>query len=95
VGPKCYSKRYLEREACAVEEWQHGGSEFRRNEMAGVFKGHELAALASYQIWGEKIAPIAIVTHPAFRGQGYATAAVSSSNANDIGPDVGTTVSDA
>jgi RimJ/RimL family protein N-acetyltransferase len=46
--------------------------------MAGVFKGHKLAALASYQIWGEQIAHIAIVTHPAFRGQGYATAAVSS-----------------
>ena len=66
------------REACSVEEWEHGGSEFRPKEMAGFFKGHELAALASYQIWGEKIAHIAIVTHPAFRGQGHATAAVSS-----------------
>jgi GNAT superfamily N-acetyltransferase len=65
-------------EACAVEEWEHGGSEFRPIEMAGVFKGHELAALASYQIWGEQIAHISIVTHPLFRGQGYATAAVSS-----------------
>jgi predicted GNAT family acetyltransferase len=65
------------REACAVEEWEHGGSEFRPTAMAGVFKGHELAALASYQIWGEQIAHIAVVTHPAFRGQGYATTAVS------------------
>jgi GNAT superfamily N-acetyltransferase len=66
------------RDACTVEEWEHGGSEFRPTEMAGVFKGRELAALASYQIWGEQIAHIAIVTHPAFRGEGYATAAVSS-----------------
>jgi GNAT superfamily N-acetyltransferase len=65
------------RENCAVEEWEHGGSESRPTEMVGAFKGHELAALASYQIWGEQIAHIAIVTHPAFRGQGYATAAVS------------------
>jgi RimJ/RimL family protein N-acetyltransferase len=65
------------REACAVEEWEHGGSGFRPTEMAGAFKGHELAALASYQIWGEQIAHIAIVTHPTFRGQGYATEAVS------------------
>ena len=65
------------REACPVEEWEHGGSEFRPNVMAGAFKGHELAALASYQIWGERIAHIAVVTHPAFRGQGYATTAVS------------------
>jgi hypothetical protein len=33
------------REACGVEEWEHGGSQFRPNEMAGFFKGHELAAL--------------------------------------------------
>jgi RimJ/RimL family protein N-acetyltransferase len=65
------------RQACPVEEWEHGGSEFRPNEMAGVFRGQELAALASYQIWGEQIAHIAIVTHPAFRRLGYATAAVS------------------
>jgi RimJ/RimL family protein N-acetyltransferase len=39
---------------------------------------YELAALASYQIWGAQIAHIFIVTHPAFRGQGYATAGVSS-----------------
>jgi predicted GNAT family acetyltransferase len=61
------------RENCAVEKREHGGSESRPTEMVGAFKGHELAALASYQIWGEKIAHIAIVTHPAFRRQGYAT----------------------
>ena len=66
------------RDACTVEEWEHGGSEFRPTEMVGAFKDNELAALASYQIWGERIAHIAIVTHPAFRGQGHATAAVSS-----------------
>ncbi len=65
------------REACTIEEWEHGGNESRPTEMVGAFKGHELAALASYQIWGEQIAHIAIVTHPTFRGQGYATAAVS------------------
>jgi RimJ/RimL family protein N-acetyltransferase len=66
------------RDACTDEEWEHGGSEFQPTEMAGVFKGNELAALASYQIWGAQIAHISIVTHPALRGQGYATAGVSS-----------------
>jgi hypothetical protein len=66
------------RDACTVEKWAHGGSEFRPTEMVGVFKGPELAALASYQIWGRQIAHISIVTHPAFRGQSYATAAVGS-----------------
>jgi RimJ/RimL family protein N-acetyltransferase len=65
------------RAACAVEEWEAGGSEFRSNAMVGTFRGQEIAALASYQIWGEQIAHIAILTHPAFRGQGHATTAVS------------------
>src|ERR1700722_2232814 len=65
------------RENCAVEEWEHGGSESRPTEMVGAFKGHELAALASYNIWGEQMGHSATVAHPAFRGQGYATAAVS------------------
>jgi hypothetical protein len=57
------------RSACAVEEWEHGGSEFRPSAMVGAFRGQELAALASYQLWDEQIAHIAVVTHPAFRGQ--------------------------
>ncbi len=65
------------RAACEVREWEHGGSAFRPGAMTGVFKGQELVALASYQLWGERIAHIAVVTHPLFRGRGYATAAVS------------------
>jgi RimJ/RimL family protein N-acetyltransferase len=65
------------RAACAVEEWEAGGSEFRPGAMVGAFRGQELAALAGYQVWGDQIAHIAVVTHPAFRGQGHATTAVS------------------
>ena len=67
----------LLRAACSVDEWEHGGSEFRPSVMAGAFRGQELAALASYQLWDEQIAHIAVVTHPSFRGQGHATTAVS------------------
>jgi GNAT superfamily N-acetyltransferase len=63
--------------ACPVTEWEAGGSEFRPGAMVGAFRGKELAALAGYQLWGDQIAHIAIITHPAFRGRGYATAAVS------------------
>jgi len=52
----------LLRAACAVEEWEHGGSEFRPSVMAGAFSGPELAALASYQLWDQQIAHIAVVT---------------------------------
>ena len=65
------------RAACAAQEWEHGGSEFIPSAMVGAFSAQELAALASYELWGEQIAHIAVVTHPAFRGQGFATAAVS------------------
>jgi RimJ/RimL family protein N-acetyltransferase len=65
------------RTACAVEDWEAGGSEFRPNVTVGAFSGQELAALAGYQLWGEQIAHIAILTHPAFRGRGHATTAVS------------------
>jgi GNAT superfamily N-acetyltransferase len=65
------------RDACPAEDWDHGGTLFRPEEMAGVFRGKRLVAVASYKIWGECIAHISIVTHPAFRGRGYATIAVS------------------
>jgi RimJ/RimL family protein N-acetyltransferase len=65
------------RAACEVRAWEHGGSAFRPGAMTGVFKDQELVALASYTLWGERIAHIAIVTHPRFRGRGYAKAAVS------------------
>lgn len=65
------------KDACPTEEWDHGGSTFRPEQMAGVFRGKRLVALASYQIWGAHIAHISIVTHPAFRGRRYATIAVS------------------
>jgi GNAT superfamily N-acetyltransferase len=65
------------RAACPVKEWEHGGSEFRPSAMVGAFRGQEIAALAGYELWGGQIAHIAIVAHPSFRGQGYATKAVS------------------
>lgn len=65
------------RAACELRAWEHGGSAFRPGVMTGVFKDQDLVALASYQLWGERIAHIAVVTHPRFRGRSHATAAVS------------------
>jgi predicted GNAT family acetyltransferase len=45
--------------------------------VAGVFADGVLAAAAGYEVWGETIAHIAVVTHPAFRGRGLGAAAVS------------------
>jgi predicted GNAT family acetyltransferase len=45
--------------------------------MVGVFEKGGLVALASYELWGGRIAHISIVSHPLWRGRGYAATAVS------------------
>jgi GNAT superfamily N-acetyltransferase len=64
------------RDACEPWAWQHGGPSAAAMAV-GVFRGDTLAALASYKLWGDRIAHIAIVTHPAHRGRGLGKAAVS------------------
>jgi GNAT superfamily N-acetyltransferase len=64
------------REACGETEWEHGGSSVEW-PCSGVFEKGQLAALSGYEIWGDAIAHIYIVTHPAFRGRGAGRAAVA------------------
>lgn len=64
------------RAACPTLEWEYGGSAATAT-MAGVFERGELVAVSGYEIWGDKIAHIAAITHPAFRGRRLAQAAVS------------------
>ncbi len=63
--------------ACPPEEWAHGGSEFALLPLVGRFVRGQLVALAGYEPWGEQLAHIAVVTHPAHRAQGYGAEAVS------------------
>jgi len=65
------------RAACAPEDWEHGGGDLGANSRVGLFVGKKLAALAGYTLWGESIAHLSIVTHPAYRQCGYGSAAVS------------------
>jgi GNAT superfamily N-acetyltransferase len=65
------------RDSCPVIEWEHGGSAVGHDTTAGTFVDGVLASLAGYEVWGERIAHIAIVTHPAHRGQGHGRAAVA------------------
>lgn len=62
--------------SCSSEEWEHGGS-LLENTCSGVFVDDRLVALSGYEIWGGVIAHLSIVTHPAFRGQGYGRSTVS------------------
>lgn len=65
------------RAACPPVEWEHGGSELALLPLAGQFARGELVALAGYELWGERIAHIAVITHPAQRGRGHGAAVVS------------------
>jgi GNAT superfamily N-acetyltransferase len=66
------------RAACGNDEWEHGGSEHAAaGALFGTFDGARLVAVASYQVWGNSIAHIAIATAPAWRGRGFGKAAVA------------------
>lgn len=65
------------RGACGPMEWAHGGCALEETPAVGVFHDDSLVALASYEVWGERLAHIAVVTHPAFRGRGSGRTAVA------------------
>jgi hypothetical protein len=65
------------RAACDPVEWEHGERDLGGNTSIGIFAGEELVTLAAYDLWGQRIAHISIVTHPQYRQLGYGCAAVS------------------
>jgi GNAT superfamily N-acetyltransferase len=64
------------KDECDATEWDHGGSSIE-HPCSGVFADGQLASLAGYETWGGTIAHISIITHPDFRGHGYARDAVA------------------
>jgi GNAT superfamily N-acetyltransferase len=62
--------------ACRPTEWAHGGTPLEQTPAVGVFADASLIALAGYDIWGDRLAHIAVVTHPDFRGRGFGSLAV-------------------
>jgi GNAT superfamily N-acetyltransferase len=65
------------RAACGAVEWEHGGSELGQNPAAGVYMSERLVALAGYEVWGGGMAHVSVISHPRYRGKGYAGAVVS------------------
>ncbi|HEY0734826.1 MAG TPA: GNAT family N-acetyltransferase [Herpetosiphonaceae bacterium] len=65
------------RQACSALEWEHGGSELGEQPVVGCFVGDAIVAASGFELWGERIAHIAVVTHPAHRGLGYGARVVS------------------
>ncbi|HVJ85476.1 MAG TPA: GNAT family N-acetyltransferase [Caulifigura sp.] len=58
-------------------EWEHGGIDSGAAASFGVIVGRELVSIAGYELWGNTIAHISVITHPAHRGRGYARSAVA------------------
>lgn len=63
--------------ACGPEAWSHSSIAFDRPPVFGRFVGHELAAAGSLYSASDRLRNVGILTHPAFRGQGYGRAVVS------------------
>lgn len=62
--------------SCTLTEWEHGGSSLGEHPLIGAFEGRGLVAVAGYEIWGERIAHLAVLTHPLHRGRGLGRAVV-------------------
>jgi GNAT superfamily N-acetyltransferase len=66
------------RRQCPEEDWARGGA---TTGSAKRFGAHDddgnLAAIASYEVWGGDIAHVSVVTHPRRRGAGYGRAAAA------------------
>ncbi|HUU59364.1 MAG TPA: GNAT family N-acetyltransferase [Phycisphaerae bacterium] len=63
--------------ACGETEWEHSGIQFGRPPICGRFEGDTLVAAASYEVWGQRIAHIGVVTHPQHRGKGFGKSVVA------------------
>jgi GNAT superfamily N-acetyltransferase len=63
--------------AATPDEWDNIATLPRAGVMVGAFAEGELAAVAGYEVWGESIAHVAVLTHPAHRGRSLGRAVVS------------------
>ena len=63
---------YTHLNACSSGEWSDCGINSSSENVAALIADGEIVSAASYELWGEHIAHIGIITHPLFRGRGYA-----------------------
>jgi GNAT superfamily N-acetyltransferase len=71
---------------CGPEAWSHGGVELdAERAVFGCFADGRLVSAASYEVWGNAIAHVGVVTAPAFRGRGFGKAAATCATADALG----------
>jgi GNAT superfamily N-acetyltransferase len=62
--------------ACSTAEWDEAGALTSDRPLAGQIVGGQLVAVAGYTVWWGRLAHLAVITAPAYRGQGYGKAVV-------------------
>lgn len=67
--------------AAGKTAWEHSGIDFGRAPIFGLFVHGVLAAACSYERRGEHVLHVGVVTHPGYRGRGYARAVASAATA--------------
>jgi GNAT superfamily N-acetyltransferase len=70
--------------ACDETEWQHSGIGGESQVVFGCFVGEGLVAAGTGEPRGDILWHIGIVTHPAYRSQGYGRAVVSAVTAHGL-----------
>jgi hypothetical protein len=74
-------------DSCDQDEWAESGLNVDRPPIFGCFAGQRLLAAASYEVWGDRIAHMGVLTDLASRrsGHGRIVAACAASHALDCG----------
>ncbi len=76
LGPQDVTMLARLQGTCSTLEWEHGGSQLSDQPVVGIFVEEHLVVVAGYELWGDVIAHIAVITHPQYRGQGYGRSVV-------------------
>lgn len=69
---------------CSPDEWEAGGSNIEHDVVFGTFVETTLVAVAGYEVWGNRLAHIAIIAHPTHRGNAFGTSAVLAASRHAI-----------
>ena len=70
---------------CGPEDWGHGGVELdAHRSVFGCFADDRLVSAASYEIWGDAIAHVGVVTAPSYRGRGFGKAVATAATAEAL-----------
>jgi GNAT superfamily N-acetyltransferase len=62
---------------CGQEAWDDSGLDEGKHDLAARLEGDRIVAMAGYRAWTEDAGDPCILTHPAYRGRGWGTAATS------------------